>query len=303
LTFTPGKAHAYSNSGYFLLAEIIARVSEKSLNEFASEHIFKPLSMNSTQFYDDHTRLIKHRAMGYSPTETGFRLEHFKLDVVGDGALHTTVEDLFLWDQNFYSNKLMGGQAFVDTLLTPGTLTSGKSTGYAFGLGITTYRGQRLVTHAGGWAGYISEFWRFPEQKFSIIILSNRGDYAFPKAPSIAKLFLKDVLEPDDLKSSKPPASEPEKILFQIPDEELEHYTGTYENTSLKVQYTITVHDNHLVISFPYNSSSLTLEPTEKDVFDGLGVRHEFKRDKEKRVKGLRLITEQVKPLRFKKIA
>jgi hypothetical protein len=135
-----------------------------------------------------------------------------------------------------------------------------------------------------------------------MIILSNRGDYAFPKAPSIAKLFLKDVLEPDDLASSKPPDSEPEKADFQISAKELEQYIGTYENTSLKVQYSVTIHDNHLAISFPYSSSSLPLEPTEKDVFDGLGVRHEFKRDKENHVKELRLIVEQVKPLRFKKI-
>lgn len=302
LTFTPGKAHSYSNSGYFLLAEIIARVSAKSLNEFATEHIFKPLGMNSTQFYDDHTRLIKNRAMAYTPTDTGFVLEHYKLDVVGDGAVHTTVEDLFLWDQNFYSNKLAGGKGFIDKLLTPGKLTSGKSTGYAFGLGISTYRGQPLTAHAGGWAGYTSEFWRFPEQKFSIIILSNRGDYAFPRAPSITKLFLRDVLETDDLASSKPPILEPEKVAFQTSAEELEHYRGTYENTALKVQYEVVVQDNHLVLSLPYNISSLTLEPTEKDVFDGLGVRHEFKRDKENRVREFRLIAEQVKPLRFKKI-
>lgn len=102
--------------------------------------------------------------------------------------------------------------------------------------------------------------------------------------------------------SSKPPILEPEKVAFQTSAEELEHYRGTYENTALKVQYEVVVQDNHLVLSLPYNISSLTLEPTEKDVFDGLGVRHEFKRDKENRVREFRLIAEQVKPLRFKKI-
>ncbi len=181
LNFKPGEEHLYNNSGYFLLAEIIARVSGKSLNVFATEHIFKPLKMNHTQFYDDHTRIIKNRAIGYSPTKQGFAIEHYKLDIVGDGAIHTTIEDLFLWDKNFYKNKLIGGQEFINRFLTPGKLNSGESTNYAFGLNILNYQNQKIIFHNGSWAGFTSEFTQLPEHRFSAIILTNRNDYDYLK--------------------------------------------------------------------------------------------------------------------------
>jgi CubicO group peptidase (beta-lactamase class C family) len=301
LDFTPGKMHAYSNSGYFLLAEIIARVSGQSLNEFATKHIFTPLGMNNTQFYDDHTRLIKNRAMAYTPADDGFGLEHYKFDVVGDGAVHTTVEDLFLWDQNFYDSKLEGGQAFIDKLLTPGELSSGKKIAYSFGLLTTNYRGQKLVWHNGSWAGYASEFSRFPEQKFSIIVLANRSDYDFRKSYQIAHRLLADVLEPDDLPSLPPEKIQQQIEKFEISPEDLQQYTGEYTNESLKARYSLTISENTLVLNLPYNMGSVTLEPTAKDTFEGQGVKHIFKRDIEKKVNSLNFERGNGKLLRFKK--
>jgi CubicO group peptidase (beta-lactamase class C family) len=233
LIFTPGQHHLYSNSGYFLLAEIIARVSGQSLNAFATEHIFKPLGMNSTQFYDDHTRIIKNRAVGYVPTEDGFATEQYKFDVVGDGAVHTTVEDLFLWDQNFYDNKLLGGRAFIDKMLTTGKLNDGKDTNYAFGLYPHNYRGQKVVGHSGGWAGYLSDFVRLPEQQVSVIVLNNRNDYDFATLPKIVSLLLADVLELEEPRAEKP--QEEAANPFEVSEKELEIYTGNYSNEDLQL--------------------------------------------------------------------
>jgi len=69
LNFLPGEEHIYSNSGYFLMGVIVERESGKSLNDFAQEHIFKPLGMKDTHFHDDHTMVVKKRADGYSPTK------------------------------------------------------------------------------------------------------------------------------------------------------------------------------------------------------------------------------------------
>jgi CubicO group peptidase (beta-lactamase class C family) len=303
LDFTPGKMHAYSNSGCFLLAEIIARVSGKSLNEFATEHIFKPLSMKNTQFYDDHTRIVKNRAMAYTLTDDGFALEHYKLDVVGDGAVHTTIEDLFLWDQNFYDSKLEGGQAFIDRLLTPGKLNSGKKIAYSFGLVTMSYRGQKSVWHNGSWAGYLSEFVRFPAQKLSVILLANRNDISTSNIMTcLFNLLLTDVLEPDDLPSLPPEKIQEQIEKFQIPSEDLQQYTGEYTNESLKARYILTISENTLVLSLPYNMGSVTLEPVAKDTFEGLGVRHIFKRDKNGKVNSLNFERDNGKFLRFKKI-
>ena len=51
----PGEEWIYSNTNYFLLAEVVKRATRKSLAEFAAENIFQPLGMVHTRYYDDHT--------------------------------------------------------------------------------------------------------------------------------------------------------------------------------------------------------------------------------------------------------
>ncbi len=304
LTFTPGKKQRYSNSGYFLLAEIVARVSGQSLNEFATENIFKPLGMNSTQFYDDQKRIVKNRAMAYTPNGATFDLKHYKLTVVGNGGIHTTVEDLFSWDQNFYDNKLAGGQGFTNKFLTPGYPNSGKEVGYAFGLRISSYRGKKRVSHGGRWAGYCSEFSRLPEQHFSVIILANRYDYDYTKASSIMDLLLVNVLEPDDVQIEKLPEAKPQTATVELSADESNDYFGQYFSKQLDITYTFIAAGEKLVLDFPYAAEGFVLEPKEKDKFscDDLGLELTFLRSKRGEVRGLGVLTERANKLRFKKL-
>jgi CubicO group peptidase (beta-lactamase class C family) len=196
LDFPPGEQYQYSNSGYFLLYLIIEKVSGKSLKEFAHEHIFVPLGMNNTMFYDDINDLIKNRAFSYQKTDQGFNNLVSRFDLVGSGGMYSTVKDLALWDYNFYENKLgIGGQAIMEKMLMEGILNNGEKTGYAFALRKETYRGLKTLSHSGESVGYRTRLLRFPEQKFTVIILSNRSD-ANPeaKAYEIADIMLKDQL-------------------------------------------------------------------------------------------------------------
>ncbi len=169
LNFLPGEQYTYSNSGYLLLGVIVERVSGKTLREFAQERIFDPLGMRHTHYHDDHTEVVSGRALGYSPAdEGGIRIDVTTLDMVGDGGVFTTVEDFFLWDQNFYHGEV-GGPRFLKLIQTPGVLNDGESLDYAFGLGVGKYRGLRTVSHSGGFAGYGAQLIRFPEQRFSVI--------------------------------------------------------------------------------------------------------------------------------------
>ena len=85
-----------------------------------------------------------------------------------------TVVDLFRWDQNFYQNRLgQSRQGLIDRMLTPGTLNDGSELDYAFGLGLSEYRGLRMISHGGGFKGFRSELIRFPEQSFSVAVLCN----------------------------------------------------------------------------------------------------------------------------------
>jgi CubicO group peptidase (beta-lactamase class C family) len=123
LNFKPGARQLFSSSGYVLLASIVKKVSEKSLRQFANENIFTPLGMTNTGFQDEDAMIIKNRATDYlyNNNEGGFEMKKSNVEPVGDGGLLTTVEDLLLWDQNFYQNKL-GGPELIDQLLTTGTL-------------------------------------------------------------------------------------------------------------------------------------------------------------------------------------
>ncbi len=177
LNFKPGEKHVYCNTGYTLMGLIVKRVSGMSLREFTTKNIFEPLAMTHTHFRDDHAEIIKHNALGYERESEGkpFRLSVTNFDTVGATSLHTTVEDLQLWDDNFYHPRV-GGPALVQQMLERGKLNNGEQIDYAFGLVVGTYKGLPTVDHAGGDAGYRSDMTRFPEQHFSAAVLCNSAE-------------------------------------------------------------------------------------------------------------------------------
>ena len=119
------------------------------------------------------------------------------LEIVGDGAVFTTVRDLALWDRVFYGGFC--DEELLETILTPGVLNSGESLDYAFGLGVTDYRGQTMVSHGGAFVGFRSDMIRFPELHFSVICLANCSSiYPSELCTAIADIYLEEVLEPED---------------------------------------------------------------------------------------------------------
>ena len=150
--FEPGSEYLYSNSGYFLLAQLVERASGKTLREFAEERIFAPLGMEDTHFHDRPSHIVDRRAISYQDSDvdfdnyiaTGhreFQVSYLgNFDKVGAGGLYTTVRDLLLWDRNFYSGDV-GAKPFLDLIHTRGVLNDGSEITYAFGLTVDEYRG------------------------------------------------------------------------------------------------------------------------------------------------------------------
>jgi CubicO group peptidase (beta-lactamase class C family) len=196
LNFKPGEEYLYSNSGYFLLAVIVQRASHKSLREYAEENIFKPLGMRNSRFHDDYTELIQNRAFGYFPGgKDKYRNFISTFDCVGSGGLFTSVEDLFLWDQNFYRHRV-GGRDVIELMHTKGKLNNGQELDYAFALRISSYRGLKTVDHSGALGGYRSYMVRFPEQNFSVICLSNLSSInPAGLSQQIADIYIADEFE------------------------------------------------------------------------------------------------------------
>jgi CubicO group peptidase (beta-lactamase class C family) len=199
LNFNPGDEYLYSNSNYFLMSVIIRRTTGEPLSQFAEENIFKPLGMTHTRFYDDRTVVVPGRIPAYEPRqEGGFRVDwSTNFDKIGDGGLLSTVDDLLLWDRNFYDNKL-GKGSLLKEMQTQGVLNNGHQIAYALGLGITKYRGLPVVGHGGALFGYRTAFLRFPQQKFSVMCLCNLGT-ANPDRLShqVVDLYLEKQLSPE----------------------------------------------------------------------------------------------------------
>ncbi|MFT4542717.1 MAG: CubicO group peptidase (beta-lactamase class C family) [Planctomycetota bacterium] len=174
LNFAPGSEFLYSNSGYFLLAHIVEAATGKSLREAADELIFAPLGMRETHYHDNHRQLVAHRAEGYAPSSSngGFQISRTTLEMIGDGGVFTSVEDLLKWDRNFYDPKI-GGPEFLALMRQTGKLTSGKALKYAGGLLVGNYRGLRAVSHGGANVGYQADIIRFPDQSVTIVCLAN----------------------------------------------------------------------------------------------------------------------------------
>ena len=290
LNYPPGEEYSYTNTGFFLLSQIVERVSGKSLNTFAQERIFKPLSMTKTLFQDDHTQIIKDRATGYEQGKNGYAISMSNWDETGDGNVYTTVRDLFLWDQAFYSNTL--GKDLMDMLHTQGVLNSGKKIDYALGLVVREYKGLKVVEHGGAWVGFRAAIVRFPEQKFSVVILANL-DAINPSglAFRVADLYLADLIKaPAKVEAKKTPTAsvpkaEPVKTLSAA---ELKEYAGTYVSEELlDVRYKLSVEKDALL------AEMRTLEPAplksmapDRFMLPGFGMNIEFVRGADGKVSG-----------------
>lgn len=301
LNFAPGSDWLYSNTGYFLLSIIVKRVSGKTLREFAAENIFSPLGMTHTQYRDDHTALIPNRAMAYDPKELkdGYTLDVSYFEQTGDGAVHTSVEDLLKWDENFYSGQV-GGREFLAEIQEPGKLNSGKALDYAKGLFIADYRGLHTVSHGGSWGGYRAELLRFPGQHFSVACLCNRGD-ANPtrRAHQVADIYLGTMMKPkEEKKAAEHEAAEKKEIA--LTGEKLHAYAGDYWSNELGVTYRLGIVDGKLRMVSMLDGGGVahtsTLLPdgfaaTGPDEFSltKMGVTIHFERDSNQAISGFKL--------------
>ena len=176
LQFKPGEKFAYSNSGYMLLGYIIEKVGGKSYEQLLRENIFTPLKMNNTG-YDHHRTLLKNRANGYEKHGRNYVNANF-IDMsvpYSAGALYSTVEDLYLWDQALYVNQLLRKENMGLFF------TKHDSSGYGYGLGFGKMRlgntAERIETigHEGGIDGFHTQITRIPSDGSFIVLLNNTG--------------------------------------------------------------------------------------------------------------------------------
>ena len=175
LEFEPGSKFSYNNSGYFLLGAIIERITGKPYEQVLRERIFDPLGMKNSG-YDLHAPIMAKRAAGYERRPAGFINAPY-LDMslpYAAGSLYSTVEDLYLWDQALYTDKLLSPQ-LKELLYKPGL------NNYAYGwavrkapLGVQDAP-VTIIEHGGGINGFNTLITRMPDSKNLIVLLNNTG--------------------------------------------------------------------------------------------------------------------------------
>ncbi len=235
--YEPGARYLYTNSGWILAAQMVYRLTGKTLAEFAEERIFAPLGMHDTRYHADVSTIIPNGAEGYAPRPGGgFRVARSTYDgaIVGAGAVHTSVEDFLRWLNN-YDSATVGGRDIIETMTTPTKLndgspaTSGATQAYAVGLSVGTVRGLRTISHGGSWAGYRGHFIRFPDQRFAVATFCNLTTSGPDSlARKVAGIYLGDRMQPDtDLAWRAALASAPKR---DVPVASLRPLTGVWRN-------------------------------------------------------------------------
>ncbi|HTO96641.1 MAG TPA: serine hydrolase domain-containing protein [Myxococcales bacterium] len=178
LEFQPGETWAYDNTGYILLGRLIEKASGRPYWAFLEERIFRPLGMTATRSTDPQP-LVPGRAAGYEWVAGAFQNRAVLLPGIAfsAGALLSTVGDLARWDAALYGEKLLR-RSSREQMWAPARAADGSplSFDYGFGWFLDSYHGHRLVQHSGGTPGFSSAFYRFPDDKLTIALLTNHGD-------------------------------------------------------------------------------------------------------------------------------
>ncbi|MDH5588880.1 MAG: beta-lactamase family protein [Gemmatimonadota bacterium] len=299
--FPAGSQYLYSNSGYLLLTAIVERTTGKSLREVARERLFEPLGMGHTLFLDDHTEVVPRRAMGYSPHEGGaFRIDMTTLDHVGDGGVHTSIEDLARWEANFV-DPTVGGEAFLETILTRGVLTGGDTIPYAMGVGHGTDRGLATVEHGGSFVGFRAHTLRFPDTGTAVHVLCNRSDGApGRRAHAVAGVLLGSFMDPVTAETeARPDDDEGERNAARADIPDFASVVGSYYGEELDVTYHVTLDPGGVAVRAGPTRWTLSPVPGVDAVASDAGIRLRFVRDASGAVTGFLVDAGRVQNLRF----
>ena len=186
--FTPGAQYRYSNTAYAFLAQIVEIRSGQTFARFIKENIFAPLTMTNSLAYEAGLSVVPNRAFGHTWATNAWQRTDQSLtsSVLGDGGIYASVTDLAKWDAALYKDTLVI-ESTLRAAFTPQTPTDRPGRSYGFGWYLTEHRGVKQNYHSGESRGFRTRLARFPEKKFTVIILANRSDAKWEGFPE--KIF------------------------------------------------------------------------------------------------------------------
>jgi CubicO group peptidase (beta-lactamase class C family) len=236
LDFQPGEEFRYANSGYTLMGFIIERLSGKTYGEFLQENIFDPLGMKQTG-YENPRRIIKNRATGYQQLPGDPLTNVPYAEIVGlyaAGGIYSTTEDLLLWDQALYSDKLLSQKSIEDMMTPQNEMLPGKS--YGLGFWISSRHGRKEVAHGGNLAGFITYIARYPADRVTVIVLSNNGRGSSGKISAVLSSIV----------FGAPYEMPYERKAIALAPSVLSSYVGEYKTRQPKGTFVVTIENGKL---------------------------------------------------------
>ncbi len=303
LNFPPGDQFLYSNSGYFLIAVLVERVTGKTMAEFARSEIFEPLGMRSSLFKDDHGAVVPERAYGYvrGRDTDGWRLYMSQRDFVGAGGVFTTAQDMLQW----FVHLEHGDPELMEQMSQRGVLNNGDELDYAFGLTFDDDRGLRRVHHSGGFAAFTAHTVRYPEQRLAVFTAVNGGNAnAVRLALEIADVYLRPLvpeLAPLASPTSSSTAQAEPVAAVQLTTRDLGGYAGTYDGGEVNATYEVVRTDEGLELTIP-GRDPVQLQAVGSGVFASSRLRVTFERSPAGPVTGFTLDGRRARGLVFERV-
>ena len=201
LEFAPGSSYAYCNSSFWILAEIISRVSGLGYRDYLRERICAPLDMADTGFVLDEAQQERLVPVEMDPKAIGFTFQYFCSLALPAGGVCSTAADLARFGQAVLKavrglkNPILGSAAArtITALHTGGIHEhgSGRPARYGLGWAKTPDRAGLLSSDAGfGHGGATATMlWVEPERDLVFVFLTNVW-----KENRVARLALNAVL-------------------------------------------------------------------------------------------------------------
>ncbi|MFP9118483.1 serine hydrolase domain-containing protein [Flavobacterium sp. RNTU_13] len=249
--FAPGEKWSYCNTGYWCLAQIVEKVSGKSIGEFARKNIFKPLGMKSTAYVTKPKNNVDHKAIGYEMENGAYKTTDPDQKAVGGGGIYSTLGDLQKWLTEMQTHRVFG-DAFWKSM-TQDDAYKNENLTYTKGLFISPYGSKTMIQHGGDVKGYHPFLAYFPDDKVGAVILTNDDSF---KRYDILKAAVNRLLGF--------PYRYPTAKNGSVKQANLSMYTGKYKLD--EGQY-IVIQEGNGVLSFMqlWDGTNVKLKPNGQD--------------------------------------
>jgi len=254
LNFEPGTASMYCNTGYAMLAEIVERTEKTDLTTAVKRLVWTPLGMTDSLFDETKDLVVAGRANSFIASPTGYTAPRWRAEIVGDGGVLTTVEDMGKWAA-FLNSPKPEHKEWRDLMLEPSKTPFGPTMRYAAGLFLDQLQGVRRIQHGGDWSGFHAQFCLYPESGWAIFTSGNDGTQLSKQFNDRIARVLLGLTDPAANTAPTPPPSEP------LTEETAKPFVGRFVLTAINMPVTFRYQDGKLFAE-PEGQGSLPLERT-----------------------------------------